>query len=282
MMNIDISRFAPARRGLVLAGVFAGILLSAPQAWAGLAINLVFPNGSTSMNLTATNTQQDIPVLVYGTVTGVNPVTQTVGATTGNFDGLDYAYYDIISSVGSGGALMGGIDSGASNAAHAPTLEGLFGAVGSQSGTVQDLNGDGIADLGSESVLSQIPKPRANFDTYNNYGGTAPYVIVGGANDNSVSFLLETIYFQTGSSLSVGQSTTLNPMPFETPIPYVQCNYFMDSPIVPGPGVQPQTTYTTETAGTSVTFTVVPVPEPSSAIAAGLIGLGVLTRRRSR
>jgi hypothetical protein len=275
-------------------------------AQAALVINLVFPDGSNSMNVTPADAGQDFPILVYGTVTGVSPVTQTAGATTGNFDGIQYCYYNVESSIVAGNGLIGNIDSGSTNSSYKPQLNGATGSNGnygygfrnngSQAGVVQDLNGDGIADLGSNTVLNSVAKPRSYPPIWNNesssaFGASNPTgaqnIIVGGANDNSVSFLLETIYFQIGSSPELGQSTTFDPTlnNGEFSPQYVLANYFMDVPsysINPVTSPGPNYTYSTEYAGTSVEFTVAAstvVPEPVGAISICMLSAGLLGRR---
>ena len=269
----------------------AGGTMFASRAQASLVINLMFPDGTNTMSVTPDEVGQDFPVLVYGTVTGLNPVTTTPGATTGNFDGIQYTYYDVVSSTGPGGALPGGIDNGSVDPAYAPTLNPTFAAFGSQAGTVQDLNGDGIADLGAtSSQMTDISKPRAAEAIWDNsylagYNPTGtPGIIVGGANNNSVSFLLETIYFQTGSALSPGESTALDPSAVQLQPFYAPSNYFEDDPTLPSPnnGVGAQYTYTTVSAGSLVQFNVVAVPEPTTSAISCLLGVGLLSRRRRR
>lgn len=290
------------RRGGIVAVAVGVALISAwglsQSVNAALLINLQFTNGGTSMALSTANAGQDIPVLVYGTVMGSKPVTTTPGATTGDFDGMNFVYYDILSSTGSNGGVAGGIDSGATNSSYVPQLNGTptigsqpatgFDANGSQPGAVQDLNGDGIADLGSSSDLTEVAKPRYNIDVFDNapsssFGSTAsadptgaPDIVIGGTNNNSVSFLLETIYFQVGPSLAAGQITSLNPVPYAVQSPYTQSNYFVDTPTTSQGSLAPYTD-TVASAGTSVQFT--DVPEPASLAWASLAAIAVPLRR---
>ncbi len=118
-------------------------------ARASLTINLRFADGSTTHALMAADVGHDVEIDVWATITGQN------APSANNFYGIQYVYYSAVSSLpdGSGTGVNGAIDASA--------LVAPFGATGSQVGVTQDINGDGVADVGSGTDITDTSKPRA-------------------------------------------------------------------------------------------------------------------------
>src|SRR5580700_9087263 len=84
-------------------------------AHASLVVNLRFANGSTTHTVTAADVGHDIEIDVWAGITGQNAHSST------NFFGLQYLYYNVVSSLpdGLGTGVNGTIDASA-NALVAP------------------------------------------------------------------------------------------------------------------------------------------------------------------
>jgi hypothetical protein len=221
-------------KGALLAAAAAGALLPA-AAEATLTVNLQLApgaNGATAMYINP-NSTADIPVYVYATVTGTGLLTSpyTPGSTaapltTGDFDGLQFLYYNILNSDSTGPEITGGVDTAAG---FAPTLNATLGfnginpqpnptssttslatltGVGAQVGTVVNSAPVGTTpgiSIGSlipttatstaaiTSALEAIPKPRSNSPVFQNYAqsatnslGSTTYNTIGNDNYNIV------------------------------------------------------------------------------------------------
>jgi len=198
-------------KGALLAAAAAGVLAPA-AADAGLTINLQLAPGAagkTAEYLSPTSTA-DVPIYVYATVTGSAALTApynagntSAPATTGNFDGLQYLYYNILNSNSTGTEVPGGIDTAVG---FAPTLNPVLGfnginpqpnpqsstttaaqvtGVGAQAGTVVNNTTTGLS-VGSffnfstssttaqiTAALAGIAKPRSNSPVFQNYSQSA-------------------------------------------------------------------------------------------------------------
>ena len=217
------------------------------------------PMGSTApkslVYLTPGNTNTDIPIYVYATVTGVNNVT-TGSATTGDFDGLQYLYYNVLNAGST--ELAGGIDT-----AVGPTLNTTLGfnANGSQVGVVQNVaNGVSVGANPSSVVMTAYAKPRSASAVFDNATPTSDTtdIFVSG---NSVSFLVETLQFKPSAFTSANKSGGKLSTTFSIQVPslgvaYTPSNYFLDATSTnTSAGSLASVTNTAYTAGSSVTLT---------------------------
>ncbi len=193
--------------------VAAGVAgLSAASASASLTINLQLPGGGTSMLIGGGQTNTDIPIQVWATVTGtttISPVPVAGNSTSnpevqsGVFDGLQYLYYNVLNSDSTGTEITGGIDTATGEG---PTLNTALGlaANGSQAGAVPN-TANGIS-VGSATSIASVAKPRASAALFDNYasfnqslgqyqerGNDGTNIATTGA---TASFLLETINFK--------------------------------------------------------------------------------------
>jgi len=234
--------------------------LTASAARASLTINLRFADGSTTHTLTAADVGTDIEIDVWATITGQNPPSST------NFYGLQYVYYSAVSSLpnGAGTGVNGAID------ASANALTAAFNANGSQVGVTQDINGDGVADVGSRTDVLSMDKPR----------GSDP---VAGAifDDNTTAaknalpdgyeFEVEKLFFHVNSLADGETDFTAEP---ENTTPLVAANWFQDAPtdVAPNSGIM-NGAYS---GGTTVRL--IAVPEPAGL--AALLAIGSLLMRR--
>ena len=208
----------------VAGAAVSGVVTPAP-AQAALTINLQFPTGATTMLIGGDQTNTSIPIQVWATVTGANNVTTTAGATTGDFDGVQFAYYNILNSnnAGSGSQVAGGFSS--------TTLNGTLGfnANGAQAGFIQNNTSSGIS-IGYNGSVGSIAKPRAAKGVFDNASTSTSQIQVSGG---SASFLLETLNY-TPTAYAQRNKTT-----FTAQIPTVaqlqangiltQANWFEDT-----------------------------------------------------
>ena len=192
---------------------------------ASITLNLQFPGGTTTKLIGGDQTNTDVPIQVWATVTGtqtINPV--PVAGTSSNdpqvqsgpgdyFDGLQYAYYNVVNSNAANTYVAGGIDTAAGKG---PTLNAtLFSAYGSQAGAVPNTVG-GIS-VGSSTKVTDLAKPRsaaAVFDDQSSYNQSAHlYQELGNdgvniaTNGKSASFLLETINFKPTAYNATNKTT---------------------------------------------------------------------------
>jgi len=233
------------------------------NARASLVIDLQIGNGSTTQFLDPTKNATDIPVYVYATVTGVNAVTPVppagLTATSGNFQGVQFLYYNIVNS--GSHEIAGQVGNG--TVGQLPQLNATlgFGANGSQVGRVQNIVG-GIS-IGSSSTVDDIAEPRAAGAVWDNassgstwLGSDGKQIVLSNAN-KSVSFLVETFSFHPTGFTSRNNTT------FSVSVPNLQAispiftgasaNWFQDNTTRSNP---PQSTQDgAYTAGSSVTFT---------------------------
>ena len=223
-----------------------GALAAAP-AHASLTVNLQVPGGGTTMLIGGDQTNTTVPVQVWATVTGTgtispNPTPGTSGTapavTAGDFDGLQYLYYNILNSNSTGTLISGGVSSVVLNS----TLG--FNANGSQLGAIQNVS-NGIS-VGSTTAVTSIAKPRSaaavfdNFATYNQsapaasayreYGNDGTNIKVSGS---SVSFLVETVNFKPSAFGQRNKITFSVGIPSATFITansiYAPANWFEDT-----------------------------------------------------
>ncbi len=293
-MSIAMRRAKSKLGAAAVAAVAAAGL--APVAHATLTVNLSLGNGTTSMSLTSAQANTDIPIYVYATVTGSSaPTAPAAGGTssmnaptgtTGEYDGLQYLYYNITNSGAT--PIAGGIDT---TTAGAPVLNATLGFngtglqpnptptagfpagfFGAQTGTIQNVAGgtslgSANASTATTTSITDVAKPRANSAvfqnaaTYNQNNGTFTTVgastgAMNGANivinGNAVSFLVETLNFKP-TSTTTGSTTFAVSIP-TLPSPYFGANWFQDNTTTTS-GAQPMNTMNgTYSAGTSVVF----------------------------
>jgi hypothetical protein len=269
-----------------------GLLVSAAAALflcrsssASLTINLQFADGTTQYHLTPSDSGNTIPINVWATVTTPTPL------SANNYNGLQFIYYDVLSSVPNGGQGTPGGSTAADGQLTSASLTPIFNANGSQDGSIMDANGDGALDLGPDTSPNQftnvqqmvlLAKARSSNPVFSNQPDP-------GSGGYSVSFLIEQLDFQVNSDNGV--ETDFSTIIPTLSNPYEPANWFEDVPssVVFDHGNQGVGTEYTQTApilaGTGVQIfgngaAVVPEPASISLIAIGCVGL--LTRRRRR
>lgn len=232
------------------------------EAFASLVINLQVGNGATKQFLNPTKNGTDVPVYVYATVSGANAVTPVppanLGATSGNFHGVQYLFYNVLNS---GSQPITGLV-GNGTVGQLPQLNATlgFGANGSQAGKVQNIAG-GIS-IGSSNNLDDIAFPRASSAVWDNAssGGTwlgsdGQQIVLSNAN-TTVSFLVETFYFHPTGYSQANNTTFTVSVPnllATTGFTGSGANWFQDNTVKSSP---PQSLQSGPySAGTSVTFT---------------------------
>ena len=243
----------------VAAAIFAALMASAARA--SLVVNLRFADGSTTHQLTAADVGTDIEIDVWASITGQNP------PSANNFFGIQYLYYNVVSSLPDGGGtgVNGAIDASA-NALVAP-----FNAInGTNVGTTQDINGDGVADVGSNTDPTAVPKPRANAPIFDDSSSAVKNPLPTG-----YEFEVEKLFFHV-NSLAIGETEF---------VPVVPTSLLAGAELVGADWWQDSSTDTSNagsfmngpySGGTAVTF--VNVPEPTGI--AMLVAVGGLLRRR--
>lgn len=266
---------------LLATAVFVAAGSLAHSAKAALTINLRFANGSTEDTLTSADVGHDIEIDVWATITGYNT------PSASNFFALQYCYYAIASSLpgGPGTAVGGGLASGTTPDGNTNSLVAPFNALGSQIGTVEDFNGDGVADLGpiSPTGYTDYAKARSFPATWSDSDLPTENLLPDGC-----EFEVEKLYFHV-TSLS-GQETDYFPVSAPLSPPYVSANWVYDVPADTGsaPFGPEYTQSALALPGTGVEFLVSPdsspstVPEPTAG--ALVLGLSLLPlgRRRKR
>jgi hypothetical protein len=259
----------------IAALIAAGLL--ARSARASLTMNLRFANGSDEYNLTSADVGHDIEIDVWATITGYNP------PSNHNFFALQYAYFAVASSLPDGPttAVGGALASGSTPDGNINARVAPFNAPGGQVGTIQDFNGDGVADLGP--IVSGAAG-------YTDYGKLRSFPITwSDANlstenllPNGCEFEVEKLFFHV-TSLS-GEETDFDPVSVALSPPYASSVWGFDLPADTGSaplGAQ-YTQSSPALAGTGVEFLVSPdaqqasgvVPEPTTA--ALIIGASLL------
>ncbi len=259
------------RRAAILSSAVLGVLLPAAAQANSLSIDLHTFNpatgtGHSNNNVFLDNSGTPVPIYIYGTVTGTNPInpvpvagSTSAPATTGNFQGIQYTYYNIFNS--GANEIVGSVNTPALN-----TTLG-FNGNGSQLGSVPSYNLSGGLALGSTSSNTGVAKARAGGAVFDDF--TTGGVTVGndGANikysngNKTVSFLLETLFFTpTAASFTPGKTTTFSvQLPTNLGIPISDANWFEDTTAKPAPNTQPgggkNAGTGTYVAGTTVTFT---------------------------
>jgi len=258
------------RRTIALTAALAGCALPVMTQAAGLVINLQIGNGQTKQFIDPTKNSTDIPVYVYATVTGLNAVNDggsgpppaNLAATTGNFQGVQYLYYNILNS--GTHPISGVVGNGTVGAA--PQLNATLGfnANGAAAGKVQNIAG-GLS-IGSTSSLPDIAFPRASHAVWDNassggnwLGNDGKQIVLSNAN-KTVSFLVETFYFRPSAFAQTNNTTFTVSVPnllASTGWPGAGANWFQDNTALPANSTTPpqSTQNGAYTAGSSVTFT---------------------------
>jgi hypothetical protein len=275
-------------KGALLAAVAAGALAPA-AAEATLTVNLQLAPGAggTTAEYINPNSTAPIPIYVYATVTGSAALTApynagntSAPATSGNFDGLQYLYYNILNSNATGTEIPGSVSSATlnatlgftgTNAQPNPTSTSTYATVGAQAGALANIAAVGTTpglSVGSyfnsttgsttaqiTSALANIAKPRSNSPVFQNYSqattnssGNTTYNAVGNDGVNiivnsptSVSFLVETIMFTPTASTPGSKTTFTAQIPNLGSINLPGANWFQDNTTL-NPGGQPQST----------------------------------------
>jgi uncharacterized protein (DUF2141 family) len=138
---------------------------------------------------------QSTPIYVYATVTGSSAVSASY------IDGLQYVYFNVLES-SNVNVAEGTITKAVPNAA----LGFAFAANGSQNGSTGYTSGN--LAVGSTSVLTSVAKPRSVRPVWSSSvagTGDGSNVIIQG---NSVSFLVETLYYTPSTHTYVNGSQT--------------------------------------------------------------------------
>jgi hypothetical protein len=264
---------------LVAIAALVGAGSLAQAAPAALTINLRFADGSTQHTLTSADVGHDVEIDVWATITGHN------APSTSNFFALQYCYYAIASSLpdGPSGALNGGLATGTTPDGNTNVRVSPFNALGGQIGTLEDFNGDGVADLGpiSTTGYTDYAKSRSSPTTWSDFNLTTKNLL-----PNGVEFEVEKLFYHV-NSLS-GQETDYAPVSAPLAPPYASANWAFDVPsyTLNGPIGAQYTQTTPAQSGTDVQLLVGPataaVPEPTAAALVLGLTLLPLTRRRKR
>jgi hypothetical protein len=235
---------ARGRRAAAVAAAAVAAMTGSRRAGASLTINLQFPGGETTELIGGDQTNTSVPIQVWATVTGTNSVTPTPVAgstatapvtTGGDFDGLQYLYYNVLNSNSTTTEINGSVGSVVLNS----TLG--FNANGSQVGVLANV-ANGIS-VGSNTSIGSIAKPRSskavfdNFATYNQTSGTYQEYGNDGVNikvsGNSVSFLVETVNYVPSAYTQLTKTTFSVSIPSAAFVAansvYEQANWFEDT-----------------------------------------------------
>jgi hypothetical protein len=244
----------------VLAGLMVSPLFAA-AARAALVINLRFADGSTTHALTAADVGHDVEIDVWASITGNNPPSPT------NFYGIQYVYYSAVSSLpgGTGTGVNGGIDASA-NALVAPFSSNF----GTQVGVTQDINGDGVADVGSSTTLTDVAKPRSEVPTFDDNS-----IATKNALPDGYEFEVEKLFFHVNSLADGETDFTAMPPPLSVSGGFVPANWWQDAPT----DNSPTTGFQGGAYSGGTTVRLVAVPEPGS-VAMMLVAGGLMMRRR--
>jgi hypothetical protein len=263
----------------IAALVIAGSL--AHWAQASLTMNLRFADGTTQHTLTSADVGHDVEIDVWATITGHN------APSNHNFFALQYAYYAIASSLpyGPTDEVDGELAVGTTPDGHTNTRVSPFDAQGGQIGTIQDFNGDGVADIGpiSTNGLTDYAKLRSSPTTWSDAGLSTEHLL-----SNGCEFEVEKLYFHINSL--AGEETDFSAVSAPLYPPYYSANWAFDVPsYIPGNPIGPQYTQTTPALpGTEVQFLVsqtglaaTSVPEPTAGVFVVGLTLLQLSRRRN-
>ena len=272
MSQSVLSRMVHRRTFAFIAALAGSVMPVISQAVPspGLVINLQIGNGQTTQFLDPRNNGSDIPVYVYAAVTGANamndggsgPPPANLAATTGNFNGMQYAYYNILNS--GTHELAGVVGNGTLGAA--PQLNSTvgFNANGSHTGKVQNI-ANGLS-IGSSNTLADIANPRTGRAVWDNaavnnawLGSDGKQIVLSNSN-KTVSFLVETFYFHPTAYMPANNTTFTISVPnllATTGWPGAGANWNQDNTQLPAnSSTPPQSTQDgAYAAGSSVTFT---------------------------
>jgi len=182
------------RRAAIVAGALAGVLTPlAAHAATGLVLSLQLAPGAAGATqsvdyLTPLNSNADVPVYLYATVTGTTSVTAAAA-----YQGFQYAFYNILdaNAPGSGVGVTPTLDTATTKFNTVSTNAFNFAANGTTIGSTA--NGASGILAGSTTVLSDVAFARSASDgPVWNTAGSSPNVYVS-PSGTSVSFLVETL-----------------------------------------------------------------------------------------
>ncbi len=261
--------FTKAIRCCALSSIFLLSCCVTPRLYGGMMLDLRFLDGTTTKDIGPGDVNTNIPIQVWARI-------DTVGGTNGGGDefGLQFVYYSVLST-----RINGGINGGLQTPLNIVPFDNALGGP-LLKGKIQELNGDGINDLGSlaSSSNDDFARPRSRFATFNTSAtGQTQHVFTSGSVVTGVEFLVETVDFHVNSFVA-GQSTR-----FDVAIPSWILGLSPPGAIWwqnhAGPNINGANNGA-YFAGTNVTFNA--VPEPSTMILAILGAASALafTHRR--
>lgn len=252
------------------------LLLCASTSFAGIMYDVTTTAGLQSVNLTA-GQKTAVSLQLWVTLTGAD--------ADANNDGLSNGYVNILAA---NSGLTGVVGASSFNRGTA------WRGTGSSNGTAQDLNGDGIKDIGSNGVSASgqityvptsLPVP--------NYGGGQNNILPGTpVGTGGMKYLLGTFSYTFDATNGVGGGGTLTIKPsIPTFVDNPKAIWYQDNPNydtliddfpdVGGPcdpAYKMTTTGSALSVGPGVTLNL--VPEPSTFVLLGLSALALVFIRR--
>lgn len=249
---------------LLLIGSVMGV--KADSAFANLVLNVRFADGNTVAHILPTDVGRVLNLQVFAAI-------DDDGGNNGNgvpptdFVGLLHVFFSLLSDRLAAGGLSGNMQS--------PINVAPFDAVGSIRGRVSDLNGDGIADIGSTAASNNfdVIKARASSIILQPWPAIEPY-----------EFLVHAFEFRVGSdALHAGESTAISAfVPTWATQTVKGANWYQHTDAVRSSdegfsGFNNGIYF----VGSSAVIEVVPEPAAAILFALGLAGIGFVARRAS-
>jgi hypothetical protein len=262
-MSRSKSRWKAALLATV-AGAAVSPLAAKASMTVGVYLNPIGTGVQSLKYLTPDNTGTTVPLYVYAIVSGTGAVTTTPNGSAnvnsmGNFDGLQYLYYNLLAQGGNSAGLTGGISATTLNSTLGFDSQGTdqgssntSGGAGAQAGLVNLTPGTSLGNAStgpvvavgatsalsatapiSSSAMTQFAKPRAGGPVWSNYGvvngsGYTSYadgtnIIIGNGSNgvpvNSVAFLVEKFNY-TPSAFNASSPTATKSATFSIGAPF--------------------------------------------------------------